>query len=79
MSSAAVLVSSLRDTRAPHTFPGTYVPGYCIPPLRGWHFSKSSFEQLLSFQLFPPRELPMQPHAQGGKQLLGVHRLGQIF
>jgi hypothetical protein len=29
-------VSSLRDSFSLPTLPGTYVPGYHTPPLRGW-------------------------------------------
>jgi len=33
-------VSSLRDSMAVLLLPGTYVPGYSMPPLRGWKLAR---------------------------------------
>jgi hypothetical protein len=36
IGASGAVVASLRDSRTLPTLPGTYVPGYQMPPLRGW-------------------------------------------
>jgi hypothetical protein len=42
MMNVRSFVPSLRDSAVLSRYPGTHVPGYEVPPLRGWFF-------------FPPR------------------------